>query len=152
MSLPMIERSQLPQEQSSKLFPSEIVRHFGYIDAKRGGCDLTEDITRYFCEHTSTAKQWILVTDQRILFEAAVKEGSGTNEIFVHQSGSIPMAKVSYVGTSTTSQTQQGCSQETTNLTKLRINSSGGEIVLAIPTQEEAGRIQGVIDAIISKK
>ena len=138
MSLPVIERSQLPQEQSSKLLPEEIAHHFGYIDAKGGGC-----------AKTSTAKQWILVTNQRILFEAAVKEGSGTQEKFVHQSGTIPMSKVSYVGTST-SQALEGCSQKKT--TNLRINSSGGEIILAIPTQEEAGRIQGVVDGIISQK
>jgi hypothetical protein len=138
MSLPVLERSQLPQEQAAKLLPEETVHHFGYIDAKGGGCATT-----------STAKQWILVTRQRILFEAAVKEGSGTQEKYVHQSGSIPMAKVSYVGTST-SQVAEGCSQKET--TKLRINSSGGEIVLAIPTHEEAGRIQRVIDVIISEK
>lgn len=138
MPLSVIERSQLPQAQLSKLLPEEVVHHFGYIDAKGGGC-----------ANTSAAKQWILVTNQRILFEAAVKEGSGSQQKFVHQSGSIPMSKVSYVGTST-SQTPEGCSQKKT--TNLRINSSGGEIVLAIPTPEEAGRIQGVIDEIISEK
>jgi hypothetical protein len=58
------------------------------------------------------------------------------------------MAKVSYVGTSTR-QDQQGCAQ--VKVTNLRINSSGGEIVLAIPTKQEAERAQEVIDEILSR-
>ena len=138
MPLSVIEPSQLPKEQASKLLPGETVHHFSFIDSKGGGC-----------AKASTAKQWMLVTNQRILFEAAVKEGSGATEKFVHQSGTIPMAKVSFVGTAN-STTQEGCSGKKTS--SLRINSSGGEIVLAIPTPEEAGRIQGVIDEIVSKK
>jgi hypothetical protein len=137
LSLRVIKRSELPQEQILKLFSEEIVYHFGYIDVKGGGC-----------ANTSAAKQWILVTNQRILFEAAVRGSAGNQITFRHQSGSIPMSKVSYVGTST-AQTTEGCSQTRAN--HLRINSSGGEIILAIPTPEEASRIQGVIDAIISK-
>ena len=133
MLLTEISREKVPHEQVSKLMPDEKIYHFGYIDAKGGGC-----------ANASTAKQWILVTNQRILFVAAVQQGI----IFVHQSGSIPMQKVSYVGTAST-QNSQGCTQVKTS--NLRINSSGGEIILAIPTQEEADRIQGVIDAIISK-
>jgi hypothetical protein len=113
------------------------VHDFGYIDATSGGCS-----------SVSAAKQWILVTNQRIVFEAAVREGSGQQAKFVHQSGTIPIAKVSYVGTST-SEAQEGCSQR--KVSSLRVNSSGGEIVLAIPTQEEAARLQGVIDAILSQ-
>jgi len=138
MLLPVLERNQLPQKQASKLLPEEIVHHFGYIDAKGGGCS-----------DTSTAKQWILVTSQRILFEAAIKEGSGTQEKYVHQSGSIPMSKVSYVGASLSRTAEVSSQNKTMNL---RINSSGGEIILSIPTRDEAERIQEVIGAIISKK
>lgn len=134
---PVISRGELPPEQASKLLPEEMVYHFGYIDAVGGGC-----------ANASTAKQWILITNQRILFEAAVKDNSNPKIAFVHQSGSIPMPKVSYVGTSNIV-TTEGCSQKTTS--SLRINSSGGEITLAIPTKAEAQRIHGVIDAIISQ-
>jgi hypothetical protein len=123
-------------EHAEKLREGEVAHHFAYIDAKGGGC-----------ANASTAKQWVLITSQRILFEASVKEGSGNDSKYVHQSGSIPLAKVSYVGT-TTSETVEGCSKKKT--TNVRINSSGGEIFLAIPTQDEAARIQAVIDELIS--
>jgi hypothetical protein len=88
-----------------------------------------------------------MVTNRRILFEAAVQEGTGIQKKYVHQSGSIPMAKVSFVGTTTT-QMPQGCAQ--VNVTALRINSSGGEVIIALPTKSEATRIQGVIDELFS--
>jgi hypothetical protein len=91
----------------------------------------------------------ILITNIRILFEASVKEGQGGEGKFVHQAGTIPMMKVSYVGTAT-STSQEGCSFVAAHT--LRINSSGGEIILAIPTQGEAERIRDVIDAVLSLK
>lgn len=138
MSLSVIQRNQIPAEQSAKLLPNETVYHFGYIDAAGGGCN-----------NASTAKRWILITNQRILFEAAVKDNGNSQVSFANQSGSIPISKVSYVGTSNVVSTE-GCSQKTTST--LRINSSGGEIILAIPTVQEAQRAHGVIDAIISQK
>lgn len=141
MTLNAMEKNELPAEVAAKLLPDETTYHFGYIDRKGGGCG----------QPTSTSKQWITVTNQRILFEAAVKDQAGFNNQvvkFVHQSGSIPIAKVSFVGTSST-QTQEGCSQ--VDVSTLRINSSGGEISLAIPTAAESSRIQSVIDEIISK-
>jgi len=137
MTLSKMATDELPQEQAAKLLKGEIAYHFGYIAAKGG------------CLSSSSANQWIMITNQRVLFEAAVKEGEGLGAKFVHQSGSIPMAKVSFVGTSHL-ETKEGCSQKKT--TTLKINSSGGEVVLAVPSQEEAGRIQGVIDEIISEK
>ena len=133
MPLPAIQPDELPSQQRSKLLEGESVYHFGYIDFKGG------------CAQASTAKQWILVTDKRILFEASVKEGPGASGKFLHQSGTIPMPKVSYVGMSTS---KEGCSQKETN--NLRINSSGGEIILAIPSQREAEKIQKVIDEVLA--
>lgn len=90
-----------------------------------------------------------MITDQRIIFEAAVLQPGGLTNLFVHQSGSIPMGKVSYVGTSTQPQADS-CGCNTARVTTVRINSSGGEIVLAVPTQEEASSIQGVIEKSIA--
>jgi hypothetical protein len=47
------------------------------------------------------AKQWIMVTNKRIMFEAWVQQGDSDGAKFEHQFGSIPMAKVSYVAIST---------------------------------------------------
>lgn len=135
-ALPIIKPNELPEDVRQKLQHDENVHHFGYIDSQGG------------CSNPSTAKQWLLITNRRILFEASVKQGTGNTAQFVHQSGSIPMAKVSYVGTST-SQQLQGCANVAA--TNLAINSSGGEIILAIPTKQEAERAQAVIDAIISQ-
>jgi hypothetical protein len=140
MGLTTISKGQLPPEVASKLMEDEVVYHFSYIDSQGGGCS-----------SPSTAKQWILVTAQRIVFEASVREGVNQQIKYEHQSGSIPMSKVSFVGTST-SQSADGCGCSMKIITNLRINSSGGEIVLAIPTHEEASRLQGVIDAILSGK
>lgn len=133
-----IDPCQLPDEIRSKLQSGEIIYHFGYIGSK-GGCS----------NPSSSFVQWLLVTERRILFEASVKQGTDDVGQFVHQSGSVPMAKVSYVG-SATSQKQEGCASVPT--IHLIINSSGGGIVLAIPTKAEADRVQAVIDGIISAK
>lgn len=136
MNLPTVTPKQLPEDVRVRLHAGELIHHFTFIDVKGG------------CGTTSKAKQWLLVTDQRILFEANVRETAGTTAKYVHQSGSIPMPKVSYVGVAT-EKVQRGCSN--TPVTHLRVNSSGGEIILAIPTKEEAARIQGVVDAILTR-
>jgi hypothetical protein len=136
VALLVIRREELPGDLRGKPNPDETIHHFGYIDAKGG------------CANPSTAKQWILVTNKRILFEASVKEGTGATGKYVHQSGSIPMSKVSYVGTATTEE-QQGCAQ--VKVRHLRISSGGGDIILAIPTKEEAQQAQEVIDGILSQ-
>jgi len=136
VALPVIRLKQLPADLRGRPQADEIIHHFGYIDTKGG------------CANSSRAKQWILVTNKRILFEASVKEGTGDAGQFVHESGSIPISKVSYVGTSTMQQ-QQGCSQ--VKVTTLRISSGGGNINLAIPTKREAERAQEVIDGILSQ-
>ena len=143
-----IGRDQLPPGVSARLFPEESVRYFSYIDfTGRSGCASGGCATP---RGSSTAKRWLLVSDQRILFEATVTQGSGAIVSFGDQSGSIPIAKVSFVGVSSLRQ-QQGCAGAKTT-TALRINSSGGEIVLAIPTQQEAARAQVIIDRMISQK
>ncbi|MDD2715695.1 MAG: HEAT repeat domain-containing protein [Candidatus Wallbacteria bacterium] len=133
-----IERSQLPPEQSSKLLPEEIVLYFGCLDPDGG--ESSAD---------TAARQWILVTDQRILFEALARVGSSNKEKFFQQPGSIQIAKVSYVGIPT-SEVEEGCPQVGAAI--LLINSRGGQIALTIPTMEEAGCIQKVINGIISRR
>src|SRR4051794_15855411 len=64
-TLPVLLRKELPIDLRDKPRPDEIIHHFGYIDTKGG------------CANPSSAKQWILVTNKRILFEASVKQGDG---------------------------------------------------------------------------
>lgn len=125
---------ELPDEFLTKLRKNEKAYEFAYIDTKGG------------CGSTRTAEQWILVTDQRILYEGTVKETTGA-VTYSRNSGSVPLAKVSFVGT-TTSQKTDGCQQMRVSL--LRINSGGGEIHLVIPTERQARRLQGVIDDLLA--
>jgi hypothetical protein len=86
--------------------------------------------------------------NQRILYEANVKDEASAAK-YVRQSGSIPTSRVSFVGTATAT-LETGCSQRTFSL--LRIDSSGGEIAVYIPTEREAKRLQRVIDELISRQ
>lgn len=126
---------ELPEAQRAKLQENEKPYHFSFISSKGG------------CATASPASQWILVTDKRVLFEASVVEVSAASPGYVHQAGSIPIAKVSYVATATTNR-GGGCAQ--VKVTRLRINSSGGAIDIAIPTQEEAERVRSVIEELLS--
>ena len=136
--LPTISPNELPEVARIKLQPAESVYHFAYIDSQGGGCS-----------NPSKATQWLLVTDRRILFEGSIKQAVNISQ-FVHQSGSIPIAKVSYVGVSELER-PQGCGCANVTVTLLAINSSGGEIFLAMPTTRQAKSAQWVIDAVISR-
>ena len=140
MVLPTLSPEQLPEDVRKRLQKEERVYHFAFIDQKGG------------CGSASTARHWLLVTDQRILFEAQVRSGFGSSAGYVHQSGSIPMSKVSYIGVAT-EQRGGGCSgRGSVSVHHLQVNSSGGEIVLVIPTKEEADRIQSVVESVLLEK
>jgi len=82
MTLPSVPREHLPEDARSRLFDQEVVHHFTFIDVKGG------------CGSSNKAERWLLVSNQRILFEANVREGSSSKPRYVHQSGSIPIPKV----------------------------------------------------------
>ncbi len=125
----------IPEEYRGKLRAGENAYDFAYVDFK-GGCGSMQ----------SGVNRWILITDQRILYEASVRQ-PGQKVSFRRDSGSIPVAKVSFVGTSTVEHTE-GCDNRRFHL--LRINSGGGEVELVIPTAKEAKRLQQVIDDLVS--
>ena len=135
MPLPVIRREELPKALRDKPQTGEVVHYFSYI-ADKGGCGKPEQV-----------KQWMLVTNKRIMFEASVKESSASDANFSHQNGTIPMAKVSYVACSEVSVKKWWGPVKATHLI---INSSGGQIVLEIPTLVEGQRAQEVIDGVIS--
>jgi hypothetical protein len=125
----------LPADQRPLLLPSELAYHFAYIDANGG------------CWSTSAARQWILVTDRRVVYVATIQEEEYGKSNYVRTSGSIPVAKIGFVGTSSSAQTE-GCSRRQVCL--LKINSGGGTVSLAIPSEAEATRLQAIIEELIA--
>jgi hypothetical protein len=109
--------------------------HFEWMDTK-GGCGTTQ-----------SAKQFMLITDQRVLYEAAIKEGEGLNLKYVRTSGSIPLSKISFVGTSSA---EEGCNPQQAHL--LKVNSGGGNIEFPFFNEQKAKRVQRVIEELISSK
>jgi hypothetical protein len=132
----------IPPSHQNMLMHAENAYHFEWMDTQ-GGCGTTQ-----------AAKQFILITDHRILYEASVKEGDGMNLKYVRTSGSIPISKVSYVGTSSKeagcASAQQGCNPQHAHL--LRINSGGGNIEFPFFNEQKVKRVQRVIEELISRK
>jgi len=130
----------LPDTHQHLLMPGENAFHFEWMDTT-GGCGTTQ-----------SAKQFILITDQRILYEAAIKEGEGLNLHYVRTSGSIPVSKISFVGTTSAqagcNQTQQGCNPQQAHF--LKVNSGGGHIEIPFFTEQKAKRVQRVIEEMIN--
>ena len=125
----------IPGTHQGMLMGGEDAYHFEWMDS-RGGCGSTD-----------TAKQFILVTGERILYEASVKEAAGARVTYLRTAGSIPIAKVSYVGTVSAAGENAGCSSGSVHL--LRINSGGGQIEFPFQSEAKAKRVQGVIEELI---
>jgi hypothetical protein len=125
-----------------RLLPGEQAYHFEWMDTV-GGCNTTQ-----------TAKQFMLITDQRVLYETSIKEGEGTNLRYVRTSGSIPVSKIAFVGATSTAagceQVQQGCNPKQAHL--LRVNSGGGFIEIPFVSEEKAKRVQRVIEELVSER
>lgn len=126
----------LPGSHRQMLMAGENAYHFEWMDTKGG------------CGSTKSAKQFIIVTDQRILYEASIKEGGRENLKYVRTSGSIPIVKVSYVGTATN--TKEGCNPHAVH--RLRINSGGGSIEFPFFNEQKAKRVQRVIEELITRR
>lgn len=93
-----IRIDELPNELRIKIQNDEDPYHFSYV-ARKGGC-----------LSPGKPRQWILVTNKRILFEASLL----TTEIgiigkYTHQSGTIPIHKISFVSTEQTNEAAPGC-------------------------------------------
>ncbi len=130
----------IPNTHRHLLLPGEKPYHFEWMDVT-GGCGTVQ-----------ASKHYILITDRRVLYEAAVKHGDGMNLKYVRTSGSIPISKVSFVGTSTQEagwgQSQQGCNPQKAHL--LRVNSGGGTIEFPFFSEAKVKRVQRVIEELIS--
>ena len=90
---------------------------------------------------------FIMISNKRILYEGTVVEKENNITKTEKNSGTIPLAKVSFVKTSS-EQASGGCAGKSeTHI--LNVNSGGGNINIAIPTKEASVRAKVVIEKLI---
>jgi hypothetical protein len=123
--------NKIPGHLRRNLLENEVAYHFAFTDTKGG------------CLSKKSAKSYVLISNNRVIYDASVKEG----ESYVQSNGSIPINKVSFVGTSS-AESKEGCSKVKIHL--LKISSGGGTIELRVPTETEAKRLQRVISEVQS--
>ena len=123
--------NKIPGHLRKNLLENEVAYHFAFTDTKGG------------CRSKKSAKSYVLISNNRVIYDASVKEG----EKYVQSNGSIPINKVSFVGTSA-AETKEGCKK--TKVYLLRISSGGGTIELVMPTEAGAKRLQKVISEVQS--
>lgn len=116
----------LPSDLVSQLLKNETVFYFSFI-ASTGGCGGSGKKENY----------WISLTDKRVLYKTKVMEGN----VFVEKDGILPFDKVSFLEVSE-SQISQGCGQ--TKGFQLRISTSGGTLIIPIPTKQKGYEIRQV--------
>ncbi len=118
----------LPDDVTSQLMAAEKVYYFSFI-AFKGGCGSNEQKENY----------WLALTDRRVMYKTKVSELKGNLENFVEKDGDLPFDKISFIEVSE-GQEAKGCN--TTKTFQLRISTSGGTIVIPIPTKEKGYEIR----------
>jgi hypothetical protein len=129
MSLTEINEG-LPSEVARQLMSTEKVYYFSFI-AFKGGCGSSEQKQNY----------WLALTDRRVMYKTKVSEAKGKAENFVEKDGDLPFEKISFIEVSE-GQDAQGCSSQ--KFFQLRISTSGGTIVIPLPTKEKGYEIRRI--------
>jgi len=123
----------LPHDLVMQLMPDEAVYYFSYITAS-GGCGGSGEKQDY----------WIGLTDKRVLYKTKVME----DKSYVEKDGILPFEKISFLEVSE-AQGGQGCNQD--KGFQLRISTSGGTLIIPIPTKEKGYEIRQVYSALNQK-
>jgi hypothetical protein len=136
MSLPVIPRETLPIGLVNQLMTNEQVFYFSYISYK-GGC---------FSSSTKD-EHWISLTDKRVLYKARVADASKT----VEKEGTLPIEKVSFIEVTEVDDKSgcYGCSS--TKYSAISISTSGGAVVIPVPTKEKANEIRMVYQSLVEE-
>ena len=116
----------IPSELSVQLLSNESVYYFSFI-ATKGGCFGGGKKENY----------WICLTDKRVLYKTKVME----EKMFVEKDGILPFEKISFLEVSELQQ-QQGCGS--VKGFQLRISTSGGALIIPIPTKEKGYEIRRI--------
>lgn len=120
----------LPGDLTMQLMPEEAVYYFSYISIT-GGCGGSGEKQDY----------WIGLTDKRVLYKTKVME----DKSYVKKDGILPFEKISFLEVSE-AQDSQGCGQP--KGFHLRLSTSGGTIIIPIPTKEKGYEIRQVYSAL----
>ncbi|MBA2619676.1 MAG: hypothetical protein H0U87_00595 [Acidobacteria bacterium] len=124
----------LPSDVTMQLMSNEAVYYFSYISFQ-GGCGSNQTSTNH----------WIALSNNRVLYKTKVQE----NQTFIEKDGILPFDKISFIEVSEV-QVSQGCSQKKSF--QLRISTSGGTLVIPIPTKEKGYEIRGVFTELSQLK
>jgi len=127
----------LPVDVTSQLMAAENVYYFSFI-AFKGGCGSKGQKENY----------WLALTDRRVMYKTKVSELKGKIENFVEKDGDLPFDKISFIEVSE-DQEAKGCS--TTKAFQLRISTSGGTVVIPIPTKEKGYEIRKIYSELSHK-
>ena len=121
---------------ANQLLPNEDVFYFSYISYK-GGC----------FSSSSKDEHWISLTSKRVLYKAKVSENTKT----VEKEGVLPIDKISFIEV-TEVKDEQGCGG-CNNITyfALRISTSGGTIVIPVPTKDKGNEIRNTFQNVIEE-
>ncbi len=128
----------LPNDVINQLMTTEKVYYFSFI-AFKGGCGSSGQKENY----------WLALTDRRVMYKTKVSELKGKLESFVEKNGDLPFDKISFIEVSE-GQEAQGCS--TKKAFQLRISTSGGTIVIPIPTKEKGYEIRKIYSELSHKE
>ena len=120
----------LPIEVTSQLMSNEKVYYFSFISSK-GGCGSSGEKEKY----------WLALTEKRVMYKTQISEGDNKNTSYIEKDGDLPFNKISFIEVSETN-TSSGCNSE--KLFQLRISSSGGTIIIPIPTKEKGYQIRKI--------
>ncbi|MFA5267547.1 MAG: hypothetical protein WC379_06210 [Methanoregula sp.] len=133
MTLNPAPREALPVGLATQLLPSELVFYFSYISYK-GGC----------LSSSSKDEHWIALTNKRVLYKAKVTETEKT----IEKEGVLPIDKISFIEVTDVRETK-GCNS--VQYYALRISTSGGTIVLPVPTRDKGNEIRNTFQHIIEE-
>ena len=137
MTLTLIRKEALPQALSGQLLANEDVFYFSYI-AYKGGC----------LSSSSRDEHWISLTNKRVLYKAKVSEADKT----VEKEGVLPIDKISFIEVTQVTKDKGGCvgcGKESYH--GLRISTSGGTIVIPVPTKEKGDEIRNTFQHVIEE-
>lgn len=137
MTLTIVDRNALPKELEKQLLPNEDVFYFSYISYS-GGC----------MSSSSRDEHWIALTGKRALYKAKVTEGEKT----VGKEGVLPLEKISFIEVTNIHDKGgcMGCNSKT--YYALRISTSGGTVVIPVPTKEKGDEIRNIFQHIIEEQ
>jgi hypothetical protein len=136
MVLTLHRKEELPQELARQLLPKEDVYYFSYISYK-GGC----------FSSSSKDEHWIALTNKRVLYKAKITEANKT----VEKEGVLPLDKISFIEV-TDVKKDDGCGGcNKVSYYALQISTSGGTVVIPVPTKEKGNEIRNTFQHIIEE-